>query len=74
MVGSWVEIITRTPKCRCCRIIDSNDSVNAFEAGVLVIYYTWSCFCSDIGVDIEIGTYLVCLINSNDLASSQTGF
>lgn len=46
MVGSWVEMITRTPKCRCCQITERSDSVRAFEPGVSVMYYTPSCLCS----------------------------
>ena len=45
IVGSWVEIITRTPKCRCCRITENNDSVSALEADESLMYCSWLWSC-----------------------------
>lgn len=38
MVGSWVEIKMRAPRCRCWRIVDRIVSVNFTAAAVPVMY------------------------------------
>lgn len=32
IVGSWVEITTRIPRCLCCRTTDNSDSVRRDDA------------------------------------------